>query len=73
MDERTGETGNMDEQTGQDVARPRDREAVEGDAPVVPGFTTTGVTGSAGGRAVHGKDKTERVEPVDVDPADKGA
>lgn len=36
------------------VASPRDREAVEGEEPVVAGFTATGPTGSQGGRATHG-------------------
>lgn len=38
-------------QTGGGIQRPR--EASE-DADVVPGFTTTGPTGSQGGRALHG-------------------
>ncbi|GEM_PF-5087878 len=57
--------------TGEGVARPRDREAAEGDAAVEPGFTTTGPSGSAGGRALYGKDREEPAEPVDVDAADE--
>lgn len=43
--------GDAEVQTARDIERPR--EAAE-DAAVVPGFTTTSVTGSQGGRAVHG-------------------
>jgi hypothetical protein len=34
---------------------------------VEAGFTTTGVTGSAGGRSLYGMDETETHEPADVD------
>lgn len=37
-----------------DVARPRDRNAQSGAEGVVPGFTQTSVSGSAGGRALYG-------------------
>lgn len=37
-----------------DVARPRDKEAAEGDVGVVPGATGTGVHGSQSGRARYG-------------------
>lgn len=53
-----------------DVARPRDREAEEAEAPVEAGFTTTGPTGSTGGRSLYGMDETEEHEPADVE-ADK--
>ena len=39
-----------------DTARPRDREAVEGNEPAVAGFTTTSPTGSMGGRALYGEE-----------------
>ena len=40
--------------TAEDVARPSDREAVEATDKVVPGFTTTGPTGSQSGRSLYG-------------------
>lgn len=40
--------------TEMDVSGPRDREAVQEGAGVVPGFTTTGPSGSVGGRSMFG-------------------
>ena len=48
-------------QTAEDVQRPRDAEA---GMDIVPGFTTTSVTGSQSGRSVHG------IVPGDL-PADR--
>lgn len=40
--------------TAPETGRPRDKEVARGGQDVVPGFTTTGVTGSQSGRVVHG-------------------
>lgn len=54
-------------QTGQDVQRPRDREAMRGKERVVSGFTGTGPSGSQGGRAVHGVAPEDEVTQDELD------
>lgn len=51
------------------MGRPREREAEEGDAPLRPGFTQTGLSGSAGGRSLYGMNETDTHEPTDVENA----
>ena len=51
--------------TANDTARPRDREAQAGTEKVVPGFTTTGPSGSQGGRSLYGIAPDEEPDPMD--------
>lgn len=57
------DVGQMEQTKG----RPRDPGSQEGRLDVEPGFTTTGPSGSSGGRALYGMKDVDRHEPTDVE------
>lgn len=58
-----GEPG-MGRQTAEGIAAPGQREAVQGRDKVVGGFTSTGTTGSEGGRATYGTETEDEEDSV---------
>lgn len=57
-------TPGMGKRTAEGVAAPHQREAVEGRDKVVGGFTTSALSGSEGGRSMHGTETEDEDDSV---------
>ena len=49
--------------SGENLAKPRDREAADGTTGVVPGFTGTGPSGTQSGRSLYGIAPDDDINP----------